>query len=128
MKTVKEILTENRDSIISSMKWSFKIWKKEDIKKEMINYLAWAEKNPEIIYQADSARNTKTLLKNSLALMKRDMNRDIIEARENEKRQKNIEIYGVAKPKLSDVMSKINDYEEEKGRKYDPIKKDWIKK
>jgi len=36
MTTIKEILTENRDSIISSIKFIFKVWKNEDVKVKMI--------------------------------------------------------------------------------------------
>lgn len=60
--TVKELLSENRDSVISSIKYVYKIWKNEDVKAIMIKFLAYAEKN----INADafnSARNTKTLLK-----------------------------------------------------------------
>jgi len=42
MKT-KEILTENRDSVISSIKYVFQVWKAEDIKLKMIQFLAFAE-------------------------------------------------------------------------------------
>lgn len=61
--TTKEILTENRDSIISSLKYVFKIWKSEDVKIKMYEFLDYAEKNTETIIYAANAKNTKTLLK-----------------------------------------------------------------
>jgi hypothetical protein len=44
MTTIKNILTENRDSVISSIKYVFNIWRPEDVKGKMIEFLAYAEK------------------------------------------------------------------------------------
>lgn len=45
MTTTKEILSANRDSVISSIKWIFKVWKSEDVKAKMIEFLAFCEEN-----------------------------------------------------------------------------------
>ena len=42
MKTLKELLTENRESVISSIKYVFGIWKNEDVKVKMIEFFAYA--------------------------------------------------------------------------------------
>jgi len=63
MKTTKEILSENRDSIISSIKWIYKVYKKEDIKSKMEVFLNWALKNEDEISRAYESKKTKTLLK-----------------------------------------------------------------
>ena len=43
--TIKEILTENRESVISSIKFVFKVWKNEDVKVKMIELLDFANAN-----------------------------------------------------------------------------------
>jgi hypothetical protein len=45
MTTIKEILTANRESVISSIKFVFKIWKAEDVKVKMIELLDYANAN-----------------------------------------------------------------------------------
>lgn len=115
MKTVKNILTENRKSIISSIKWIFKIYKMEDIKKQMVNFLEWAKKNEDLIFDADTKRNTKTLLKGFIQKMANEQTL-----------QFNIEKYGVARPKLRDIMGAISLREEEKGNVWHPVYKEWV--
>ena len=45
MKAIKDILSENRDSVISSIKFVFKVWKNEDVKVKMIELLDFANAN-----------------------------------------------------------------------------------
>jgi hypothetical protein len=48
MTTIKNILSENRESVISSIKWVFKVWKSEDVKIKMIEFLAYAEEKANV--------------------------------------------------------------------------------
>jgi hypothetical protein len=69
MKTMKDILTENRESVISSIKFVFKIWKAEDLKVKMVEFLDFANTN----YSVDSLINSdrvKTDLKYMVQKMK----------------------------------------------------------
>jgi 3-methyladenine DNA glycosylase AlkD len=66
MTTIKQILSENRNSVISSIKFVFNVWKKEDVKVKMFELLVFAEKN----YSSESSiesflksKKVKTLLK-----------------------------------------------------------------
>lgn len=68
MTTVKEILSANRESIISSIKFVFKIWKSEDVKAKMIEFLAYAETRINVENMAISKR-VKTDLKNMVCKM-----------------------------------------------------------
>jgi hypothetical protein len=69
MTTIKDILTENRESVISSIKYMFKIWKAEDVKVKMIEFLAYAEKYGDVEMLSNSKR-VKTDLKELVAHMK----------------------------------------------------------
>lgn len=115
MKNVKEILTENRESVISSIKWIFKVWKSEDVKAKMIDFLAYAEENADV-EALNSSKKVKTDLKGLVQIM----------AIMQEKK-KNLEIYGTERPKLADIMGKIADRYEEQGKVWNPIAKDWVK-
>lgn len=99
MKTVKEILTENRDSVISSIKFTFRIWKNEDVKVKMIEFFAYATEfaNVEIL---SASKRVKTDLKDLICKMEA-----------NQKREKNIEIYGTATPKLSEIIGRAHEDE-----------------
>lgn len=44
MTTIQQILTENRDSVISSIKYVFKVYSGEALKNKMIGFLQFAEK------------------------------------------------------------------------------------
>lgn len=68
MTTVKEILSANRESVISSIKFVFKIWKAEDVKAKMIEFLAYAETRIDVENMAASKR-VKTDLKNMVCKM-----------------------------------------------------------
>lgn len=115
MKTIKNILTENRDSVISSIKWIFKVWQSEDVKVKMIDFLAYAEENASI-----EKLNSSKKVKSDLKLMVQRM------AIAQEK-ERNLKIYGTERPKLADIMGKIADMHEEKGERWNPIFKDWVK-
>ena len=115
MATVKEILSENRESIISSIKWTFKIWKQEDVKVKMVEFLAYAEENLNIAaYEETKAK--KTYLKNLVNAMQM-------------KQQKayNLKRFGTETPKLRDIMGAIAEREEEAGNVWHPIYKTWVK-
>jgi hypothetical protein len=78
MKTTKEILTENRDSIISSIKFMFKVYSNEQIKDKMIQFMNFCQVNEDKVLKAYNAKNTKTQLKNLLCRMNYEMNRESI--------------------------------------------------
>lgn len=127
MKTVKEILSENRDSIISSIKWTFKIWKQEDVKTKMIDFLNWAENHEADIFRANEAKNTKTLLKSFIMNMAYEQIRPLRDAAKKEEEERNIRMYGTKKPKLADLMAYRAEKQEEKGNVWHPIYKTWVK-
>ena len=57
----KEIIAKNRESVISSIKWIFKIWKAEDVKVKMIEFLAFCEENMNAEEMSKSKRVKKDL-------------------------------------------------------------------
>ena len=116
MTTVKEILSANRESVISSIKWIFKVWKAEDVKAKMIEFLAYAEENADVEALATS-KKVKTDLKNLVARM---------EIAATKKR--NLEIFGTERPKLADIMGRIAEREEEAGNCFNKITSSWEKK
>jgi len=85
MKTTKEILSENRDSIISSIKWTFKVYRQDLIKAKMVEFLNWAEKNESDIQRAYESKKTKTLLKSFVMNMAYEQNKPQREAAEKNK-------------------------------------------
>lgn len=127
MATVKEILSNNRESIISSIKWTFKIWKSEDVKVKMIDFLNWAENHEADIFRANEAKNTKTLLKSFIMNMAYEQNRPQREAQKKAEEERNLRMYGTKKPKLADLMAYSAEIEEEKGNVWHPIYKTWVK-
>lgn len=116
MTTVKEILSANRESVISSIKWIFKVWKAEDVKAKMIEFLAYAEENANVEALATS-KKVKTDLKNLVARM---------EIAATKKR--NLEIFGTERPKAADIMGRIAEREEEAGNCFNQITSSWEKK
>lgn len=68
MTTIKNILSENRESVISSIKWVFKVWKSEDVKTKMIEFLAYAEDNANV-ESLSTSKKLKTDLKNLVCKM-----------------------------------------------------------
>jgi len=127
MNTVKEILSNNRESIISSIKWTFKIWKSEDVKVKMIDFLNWAEIHETDIFRANEAKNTKTLLKSFVMNMAYEQNRPQREAEKQAEEERNMRMYGTKNPKLADLMAYSAEKEEEKGNVWHPINKTWVK-
>ena len=119
MKTVKEILTENRDSVISSIKFTFKVWKNEDVKVKMIKFLAYAEKNMNVAAFENSKR-VKTDLKNLVIHMS-------IEQRTAKEDAYNMSHFGTTRPKLRDIMGAIAERYENQGLVWNPLQKDWVK-
>jgi hypothetical protein len=115
MKTAKEILTENRESVISSIKWIFKVWKAEDIKVKMIEFLAYCEANMNV-EEISKSKRVKTDLKNLVGRMSIEQDK-----------KRNLEIYGTERPKLADIMGRIADREEEAGNVWNPLRKEWVK-
>jgi hypothetical protein len=66
MTTIKEVLSENRESVISSIKFVFKVYSKRDIKIKMVELLEFANKNYSSQSSIDSfltSKKIKTLLK-----------------------------------------------------------------
>lgn len=63
MKNAKEILTENRESVISSIKWIFKVFKSEDVKVKMIEFLSFCNEFSTEFQNAVDAKNTQKQLK-----------------------------------------------------------------
>lgn len=127
MKTVKEILTENRDSIISSIKYTFKIYKSEEIKVKMIDFYNWSIANESDIFRAHEAKNTKTLLRSFIMNMAYHQNKRLREAKIKLEEERNIRMYGTAKPKLADLLAYGASLEEEKGNVWNPMEKRWVK-
>jgi len=127
MTTVKEILSNNRESIISSIKWTFKIYKPEDVKAKMIDFLDWAENHEADIFRANEAKNTKTLLKSFIMNMAYVQNRPQREAERKAEEERNIRMYGTANPKLADLMAYGAEKEEDNGNVWHPIYKTWVK-
>ena len=127
MTTVKEILSNNRESIISSIKWTFKIYKPEDVKAKMIDFLDWAENHEADIFRANEAKNTKTLLKSFIMNMAYVQNRPQREAERKAEEERNIRMYGTANPKLADLMAYGAEKEEDNGNVWHTIYKTWVK-
>jgi hypothetical protein len=115
MKNVKEILTENRESVISSIKWVFKVWKSEDVKAKMIQFLSYAEENANVEFLNES-KKVKTDLKvlvQKMAIM--------------QEKKRNLEIYGTERPKLAEIMGRHAERMEDAGNIWHPIYKAWVK-
>jgi hypothetical protein len=62
-------------TIISAIKWTFKVYSNNDIAQKMTEFLAWAEKNERFVIEAANGKNTKTQLKNFVARMKTEQSR-----------------------------------------------------
>lgn len=70
MTTVKEILSANRESVISSIKFAFKVYTSEDIKAKMIEFLQFAEANANV-EKLSTSKRIKTDLKELVIKMNR---------------------------------------------------------
>lgn len=102
MTTIKNILSENRESVISSIKWEFKVWKSEDVKQKMIEFLAYMEKsvteNDWLLEQLSTSKKVKTNLKGWVMSMAKEQKDNFF-----------IERFGTAKPKLREIMGAIHE-------------------
>ena len=110
MKAIKEILTENRESVISSIKWVFKVWRNEDVKVKMIEFLAFCEEHANI-----EGLNESTKIKNDLKFFVQRMSTA-------QQKEKNLRMYGTERPKLADLVNYAHEDET-----YDILKKEWVK-
>lgn len=116
MTTIKEILSANRESVISSIKYAFKIWKNEDVKVKMIDFLAYAQANANVENLSVSKR-VKTDLKELVNRMQR-----------SQEKERNLEIYGTENPKLADIMGRAAEREYEAGNCFNQITSQWEKR
>ena len=113
MNTVKEILSANRESVISSIKWAFKVWKNEDVKAKMIEFLAYAEEKLNVeSYERIKAK--KSYLKQL-----------VMQMQAKQEKASNLIKYGVENPKLADIMSHSAMRNEDAGKVWNPINKCW---
>jgi hypothetical protein len=120
MKTVKEILTENRESVISSIKFVFKVYNQQLIKQKMIEFFNYCNEFPSMVIDADSSKNTKTLLKYMVQKMAARQSQE-------KKETENLKYFGKKNPKLEDIMAARAEQEEAKGNVWDPVLKEWVK-
>jgi hypothetical protein len=127
MNTVKEILTANRETIISAIKWTFKVYATSDIAQKMTEFLAWSENHEADIFRANEAKNTKTLLKSFIMNMAYEQSRPQREDKKRAEEERNLTMYGTKKPKLADLVAYSAEKEEVKGNAWHPICKTWVK-
>lgn len=95
MTTVKEILSANRDSVISSIKWIFKVWKQEDVRQKMIEFLSFCEENANVEALAASTR-IKTDLKCLVGKMQQQQQDAIL-----------MKTFGTTRPKKAELLSAL---------------------
>lgn len=114
MGNIKEILSENRDSVISSLKYIFRCYKHTSLQVRMKQFLAFCEDNMDVAYyEASTAK--KTYLKNLVCRMKHE-----------QEKAYNLQHFGTETPKLADIMGGINRQYEREGKHWDPMAKDWV--
>ncbi|GEM_PF-6028608 len=130
----KEFLGENRESIISAIKWFYKIYDKGSIKNKMSEFLIYAQKNIDV-EKFRNAKNTKTLLRNEVEKMRFTFTPEQIAASKKKREEKlaieeerNLRMYGTKKPKLADLMAYSAAKEEAKGNVWNPLLKAWVKR
>lgn len=120
-KEVVSLLHSNRDSVISSIKYLYKVWKQEDltpIMKDLVEYMS--NLPDETIEKLKSSKRVKTDLKAVIIWMKTDKDR-------KEQEESDLKIYGTKKPKLADIMARDAELHEEAGEVWHPIYKRWVK-
>jgi hypothetical protein len=123
MKTVQQILTENRESVISSIKFVFGVWRKEDLKPLMIEFFDFANSNIDI-EKISTSKRVKTELKYLVQHMS-------INKKQAVKDASNLSKYGTKNPKLADIMARGNEIQENRAfengfdRVFCPILKDY---
>lgn len=115
MNTAKEILTENRESVISSIKWVFKIWKNEDLKVKMLEFLVFCEDNMNAEEMSKSKR------------IKTDLKMMVSQMASAQEKAANLKRYGTEKPKLADIIAFGAELQEQAGNVWHPIYKTWVK-
>ena len=113
MKTVKEVLSENRDSIISEIKWTFKVYRAGDIKVKMLEFLSYAESIEEDIIAATNVKNTKTLLRGFVR------NMAYVQAASLPREKKE---------PISEIMGKLAEMEKANGKAWNPVTREWESK
>lgn len=69
MTTVKEILAANRDSVISSIKFSFKVYDYESVKVKMVEFIAFCEQFMNV-EKFENSKRVKTDLSDLVKKMK----------------------------------------------------------
>jgi len=93
MSTIKQILTENRDSVISSIKFSFKVYNQEQVKEKMIEFLEFMEAKANVS-ELENSTKIKSYLKIWVGRMKQE-----------QKKENNIQMYGTTNPSLAEICS-----------------------
>ena len=93
----------------------------------MIDFLSWAEKNKAEIIKANQAKNTKTILRSFVRSMAYEQTLSKREAERKAEEERNMRMYGTAKPKLADLLAYSAEKEREKGNVWHPIYKIWVK-
>lgn len=112
---IRSILSSNRDSVISSIKYVFKVYKDDDVRKKATEFLAYAQDNADLERLLASTR-----VKSDLKVLVQKMS--IAQGRERD-----LKIYGTERPKLADIMAKGREIHEERGEVWHPIYKRWVK-
>lgn len=113
--TMKEILSENIESVISSIKWIFKVWKSEDVKVKMIEFLAFCEEN---INSEEFSKSKR---------IKTDLKMMISRMASAQEKAANLKRYGTERPKLADIMAFGAELHEQRNDVWNPMLKDWVK-
>ena len=127
--TIKGILIENRKSIISSIKWDYKIYSQKGIKEKMVLFLDYMEKNGNL----DELLNSTKIKTELVGLLNRMMCEQVTPKMREErlerrrlKEEENLRLYGKTNPKLEDILSGISEQEERKGKFWNPVLKDYV--
>ena len=118
MKTVKEILSENKSSVISSLKFVFKVYSAEAIKEKAIEFFAYASENAEV-EKLNSSTRIKTELKNMVQKMS-------IAQKTEKKYAYNLKHFGTKTPGANQILSSLEELNGDAFRKYDHIRKEYV--
>lgn len=96
--TIKEILTTNRDSIISEIRYQYR---HESLKDVMVRFLAYAQK-----HSSEERMNKETSIKSYLRYMVREMKGVEMANVINESMVRN---FGTKHPKQSEIIANIEE-------------------
>lgn len=107
MKKVKDILTENRETIVRSIIVTFLTKNDKELKDVMVRFLAFMEENFTAEYLM-KVRGKKTFFKYWVGEMKSYQST-------------------TKRPKLADTMSAITELHTDAGEVFHPIYKEWVK-